>query len=168
MRFVLLTAVPRSPTSAPPKMRSEVLIEFCFAVCTMTARRISFQVINASSEDEGHPASELNQQNPQTKGWQSDRFCAYPQEITIALQQRCDLVQLQVRPLWQGRRLAFFAADAKDGASAGVIAPVQDRIESGPLCVGRAGSQVQRRIQTTRVSERKTESPRVFEFEASP
>lgn len=61
----------------------------------MAARRIAFSVIAASSEDEGHPAIELNQQNPQTKGWQSDRFCAFPQEITIALQTRCDLVQLQ-------------------------------------------------------------------------
>jgi len=63
----------------------------------MAARRISFNIVTASSEDEGHPSTELNQQNPQTKGWQSERFCAFPQEICIALQQRCDLVQLQVR-----------------------------------------------------------------------
>jgi len=62
----------------------------------MSARRVAYTVVNATSEDEGHPATELNQQNPQTKGWQSDRFCTFPQEICIEFSQRCDLVQLQV------------------------------------------------------------------------
>jgi centrosomal protein CEP104 len=44
-----------------------------------------FKVIFASSEDADYPASQLNEVNPNTKGWMSTRFCSFPQELGFAL-----------------------------------------------------------------------------------
>jgi len=94
----------------------------------MAARRVAFNVIAASSEDDGHPALELNQQNPQTKGWQSDRFCAFPQELTIELSTRCDLVQLQVTECAKRKdtssRKALRVFSSAFGCPAGFVPPV--------------------------------------------
>jgi centrosomal protein CEP104 len=38
-----------------------------------------------SGEDSEYPADELNVHSPHTKGWQSPRFCEYPQEIGFQL-----------------------------------------------------------------------------------
>lgn len=38
-------------------------------------------MIHSSSEDSGYPAEELNVHSPTTRGWQSVRFSAYPQEL---------------------------------------------------------------------------------------
>ena len=45
--------------------------------------KLRFRTVHFSSEDNGYPASELNVHSPTTKGWQSIRFCEYPQEIGI-------------------------------------------------------------------------------------
>ena len=37
----------------------------------------------ASGEDPDYPVTELNFHSPQTRGWQSPRFCEYPQEIGL-------------------------------------------------------------------------------------
>lgn len=46
---------------------------------------VSFKVIFASSEDPDYPASQLNEVNPNTKGWLSTRFCSFPQELGFEL-----------------------------------------------------------------------------------
>jgi centrosomal protein CEP104 len=38
-------------------------------------------VVYFSSEDDEYPASELNAHSPQTRGWQTFRYCEYPQEL---------------------------------------------------------------------------------------
>ena len=45
--------------------------------------RQSFQVVFCTGSDAGFPVTELNEHSPHTKGWQSPRFCEYPQEIGI-------------------------------------------------------------------------------------
>lgn len=45
----------------------------------------NFQVSYVSSEDPGYPASELNVHGPKTLGWQSLKFCDYPQELGFML-----------------------------------------------------------------------------------
>ncbi|KAM3573336.1 hypothetical protein VYU27_004695 [Nannochloropsis oceanica] len=47
--------------------------------------KINFQVVYASGQDPDYPADELNVHSPGTKGWQSPRFCDYPQELGLAL-----------------------------------------------------------------------------------
>lgn len=42
-------------------------------------------MVHLSSEDSGYPASELNTHSPSTRGWQSDKFCQFPQELGFEL-----------------------------------------------------------------------------------
>lgn len=44
-----------------------------------------FRVVHASSEDSGYPSSELNAHHPSTRGWQSLKFCPFPQELGFQL-----------------------------------------------------------------------------------
>jgi centrosomal protein CEP104 len=56
-----------------------------------------FQVIHCSSEDDEYPATELNAHSPSTKGWQSRRYCEYPQEIGFRLDgAETQITQIQV------------------------------------------------------------------------
>jgi centrosomal protein CEP104 len=40
-----------------------------------------YKVVSFSSEDGDYPAAQLNTVSPSTRGWQSVRFCPYPQEL---------------------------------------------------------------------------------------
>ena len=44
-----------------------------------------FRVVHSSSEVSGYPSSELNAHSPSTRGWQSDKFCQFPQELGFQL-----------------------------------------------------------------------------------
>ena len=43
--------------------------------------KLRFRVVHATSEDPSYPAEELNVHSPNTRGWQSIKFCEYPQEL---------------------------------------------------------------------------------------
>ena len=45
--------------------------------------KLAFRVVYATSEDPDYPAVELNHHSPHTKGWNSERFCSYPQELGV-------------------------------------------------------------------------------------
>ena len=47
--------------------------------------KLQFRVSYSSSEDPGYPSSELNEHGPRTLGWQSLKFCDYPQEVGFEL-----------------------------------------------------------------------------------
>ena len=47
-------------------------------------KKLAFQVVYASGEDPEYPATELNFHSPQTRGWQSQRFCEFPCELGVA------------------------------------------------------------------------------------
>lgn len=49
----------------------------------MAERKLPFRVVYASSEDADYPAGELDVHSPQTRGWQSARFCEWPQELGV-------------------------------------------------------------------------------------
>eukprot|EP00516_Mucochytrium_quahogii_P002703 CAMPEP_0203750980 /NCGR_PEP_ID=MMETSP0098-20131031/5131_1 /ASSEMBLY_ACC=CAM_ASM_000208 /TAXON_ID=96639 /ORGANISM=" , Strain NY0313808BC1" /LENGTH=238 /DNA_ID=CAMNT_0050640499 /DNA_START=168 /DNA_END=881 /DNA_ORIENTATION=+ len=60
-------------------------------------RQVKFQVAACSGEDPEYPSGELNTHSPQTRGWQSPPFCAYPQEIGLKfLAGTVQLSQLQI------------------------------------------------------------------------
>jgi centrosomal protein CEP104 len=53
--------------------------------------------VHSSSEDSGYPSSELNAHSPSTRGWQSDKFCQFPQELGFELVKgECKLSQVQI------------------------------------------------------------------------
>ncbi|EWM24192.1 flagellar associated protein [Nannochloropsis gaditana] len=59
--------------------------------------KIRFQVVYASGQDPEHPAEELNVHSPATEGWQSPRFCDYPQELGLfLLDTPCHLSRVQI------------------------------------------------------------------------
>nr|XP_014278141.2 centrosomal protein of 104 kDa-like [Halyomorpha halys]XP_024219115.1 centrosomal protein of 104 kDa-like isoform X2 [Halyomorpha halys] len=59
-------------------------------------RKAPFNVIFASSEDEKFRASELDEHGPTVKGWQSHRYCQFPQEIIFRLHYPISLTQVQI------------------------------------------------------------------------
>mmetsp|Transcript_9912 Transcript_9912/g.8858 ORF Transcript_9912/g.8858 Transcript_9912/m.8858 type:complete len:843 (-) Transcript_9912:96-2624(-) len=59
--------------------------------------KLRFHVVDFTSEMDGYPAEELNVHGPNTKGWQSDKFTTYPQEIVIELDDgEARLSQIQI------------------------------------------------------------------------
>ena len=75
------------------KQKYVVLCLYLFLILILFGR---FQVVFTSSEDAEYPSSELDTVNPQTRGWQSERHCSYPQEIGIRLPGIVRVNQLQV------------------------------------------------------------------------
>ncbi len=59
-------------------------------------KKLSFQVIYSSSADEQYQATELNQHGPFVNGWQSGRFCSYPQELVLQFENYIRLKRVQL------------------------------------------------------------------------
>jgi hypothetical protein len=60
------------------------------------AKKLQFRVAYASTEDGEYPARELNTHSPHTRGWQSAKLCAYPQEIVLQFDGLVRLSALQI------------------------------------------------------------------------
>ncbi|KAJ8021473.1 hypothetical protein HOLleu_38689 [Holothuria leucospilota] len=58
--------------------------------------KIAFKVLHASSIDNGFSIKELEVHNPLVKGWQSIKFCPYPQEIILRLPKKTRIKKLQL------------------------------------------------------------------------
>lgn len=65
-------------------------------VAVIGPQKLPFQVNRVSSEDPDYPACDLLVQHPDCHGWQSERFCRYPQEVELRLTTPSRLVQLQI------------------------------------------------------------------------
>lgn len=59
-------------------------------------RKIGFNVVHATSEEERHSSLELNIHGPTVRGWQSARKCSYPQELILRLHGPAKLTRIQV------------------------------------------------------------------------
>ncbi|CAB4008149.1 Hypothetical predicted protein, partial [Paramuricea clavata] len=60
------------------------------------AKKVPFKVVHASGSDDGYSAKELEIHSPTTKGWRSSKFCVYPQEIILMLQESMRIRKLQI------------------------------------------------------------------------
>ncbi|XP_053379398.1 centrosomal protein of 104 kDa-like isoform X2 [Mercenaria mercenaria] len=80
-------------------------------------QKLSFKVIHASGQDDVCRASELNYHSPLTKGWQSARYCLYPQDLVIQLDKRARLRKIQVlsHQFDIATRIEIFVGDVPDG-----------------------------------------------------
>lgn len=58
--------------------------------------KIPFQVVYSSSADDNHREKELEFHSPTTKGWQSSRFCLYPQELVLLMKEPVRIRKLQI------------------------------------------------------------------------
>ncbi|XP_050411830.1 centrosomal protein of 104 kDa isoform X3 [Patella vulgata] len=79
--------------------------------------KLPFRVVHVSGQDENFKASELNTHGPLTKGWQSSRFCLYPQDIVIQLNFRSRLRKIQIlaHQYLISTKIEFFVGDVPDG-----------------------------------------------------
>jgi centrosomal protein CEP104 len=60
-----------------------------------TLYKLKFRIIYCSGEDPEYPVTELLSNSPQNKGWQSPKFCEYPQEIIVQFSNAARLRQIQ-------------------------------------------------------------------------
>ncbi|CAF0732515.1 unnamed protein product [Adineta ricciae] len=76
-------------------------------------KKTLFRVVYSSSSDEQHPASELNHHGPLVNGWQSARFCQYPQELVLQFDNyvRLRRVQLLAHQYLIASKIEFFLGD---------------------------------------------------------
>ncbi|EAR95577.1 centrosomal protein, putative (macronuclear) [Tetrahymena thermophila SB210] len=58
-------------------------------------QKLAYKIKSCSSEEQTHRVSELLMQSPQSKGWQSSRFCDYPQEIVLQFHSPVRVRQIQ-------------------------------------------------------------------------
>ena len=84
----------------------------------MPHRKITFNVVHASGEDELHPAQDLNtdRQGPQNTGWSSQKFCLYPTDLVIQFERRIVLkkVQLLSHQFLIASKIEFYIGDCPD------------------------------------------------------
>ena len=57
---------------------------------------LSYKVAAATSESDDHPVRELQSFHAQSRGWQSSRWCDYPQELVLQFPGKVTLQQVQV------------------------------------------------------------------------
>lgn len=62
----------------------------------MDEHKLRYSVVQATTFEPEYPASELNRHSPNTRGWQTARFCEYPQEVVLELETTAQLRQIQV------------------------------------------------------------------------
>ena len=60
-----------------------------------SSARLKYRIIKCTSEDPEYPVSELLTHSSQTKGWQTARFCDFPQEIGLQFETPVHLRQVQ-------------------------------------------------------------------------
>ncbi|XP_041953417.1 centrosomal protein of 104 kDa isoform X2 [Alosa sapidissima] len=59
-------------------------------------RKIGFVVVSSSGHEDGYSPKELMIHAPTVNGWRSDRYCPYPQEVTLQMAERCRIRKLQL------------------------------------------------------------------------
>jgi len=57
---------------------------------------LPYAIANCSSEDEQHPARELQSFHSQSRGWQSAHFCDFPQELVLKFNESASVQQVQL------------------------------------------------------------------------
>ena len=60
------------------------------------AQKVKYRIIACSSEDREYPFTELLTQSPNSRGWQSGKFCDYPQELTLQFMGPVNIRQIQL------------------------------------------------------------------------
>ena len=57
---------------------------------------LSYKIVACTSEDNDHPVRELQEFHAQSRGWQSARWCDFPQALVLQFPGRVTLQQVQV------------------------------------------------------------------------
>ena len=57
-------------------------------------KQLEFQVVSVTGQDPDHPKEELDRRSPDTRGWQSQKNCHYPQQLILKLISKNQPVEL--------------------------------------------------------------------------
>ena len=57
----------------------------------MASKIVPFRIAYVSSEDDDGSASELISPGPSSRGWATDKYCTYPQELGIEFDTRTSI-----------------------------------------------------------------------------
>ena len=87
--------------------------------CTCMAQKIAFQVVYATGSDDDYSSSTLENHGPSVRGWRSERFCVYPQEIVLQLPApiRVRKLQLLSHQYLVARKVELFVGRCRSGAA---------------------------------------------------
>jgi len=82
-----------------------------------SSARLKYKIVKCTSEDPEFPVSELLAHSSQTKGWQTARFCEFPQEIGLQFETPVHLRQVQFLSHQSkiATKIELFAALPTDG-----------------------------------------------------
>eukprot|EP01137_Pigoraptor_chileana_P018819 Opistho-2@78937 len=58
--------------------------------------KIKFTVVHCTGADDEHPAAELEVHGPLVRGWQSQRFCPFPQALVLQLAEHSRVRKIQI------------------------------------------------------------------------
>jgi centrosomal protein CEP104 len=47
--------------------------------------QLSFEIVQFTGQEKDYPMDEIKKSQQKSKGWQSQRFCEYPQEVIVKL-----------------------------------------------------------------------------------
>ena len=88
----------------------------------MASSKLRFKVVSCSGEDPDYAVKQLEEHGPHTRGWQSPRFCEYPQEVTVRFDSgaktRITQVQLLSHQSKIATKIELYVGDAQDPSSA--------------------------------------------------
>ncbi|XP_039259269.2 centrosomal protein of 104 kDa-like [Styela clava] len=59
-------------------------------------RKLGYSIVGSTGESEGYSARNLEEHSPTVAGWQTPRFCVYPQELIVQLKEPARLKKLQL------------------------------------------------------------------------
>ncbi|CAK8671857.1 centrosomal protein of 104 kDa-like isoform X2 [Clavelina lepadiformis] len=77
-------------------------------------KKIGYTIVGVTGEAEGYSAKNLEHHGPTVPGWQTPRFCVYPQEIILHLHEPCHLKKLQIlsHQYMIGSKVEFFVGSS--------------------------------------------------------
>ena len=94
-------------------------LTFIVSNAVMSSQKIKFRVVYATGSDDDYDCSALEHHGPSIKGWRSERFCVYPQEMVLQLPGKIRIRKLQilVHQYLIPRRVELFIGTVRPGGS---------------------------------------------------
>lgn len=87
--------------------------------------KLPFRVVFCSSEADGHEVAQLEVHSPLVRGWQSARFCHWPQEIIFQMDELCRVrkIQLLSHQYKIATKIELFVSKSGPTPSSGICDP---------------------------------------------
>ena len=96
----------------------------------LMTQKIKFQVVYATGSDDDYSSSALEDHGPSVKGWRSERFCVFPQELVLQLPSciRVRKLQLLSHQFLIARKVELYVGECRRGGSVGYQSASFDRL----------------------------------------